>query len=95
MRVLLATYGSHGDVEPMVGLAVRLQALGAEMPVCTPPDKGFAELLARVLAPLVSVGQPLRPVVHGATPTPAADLPRRGRVGRHAVRYSRRGGRGM
>jgi hypothetical protein len=39
MRVLLSTYGSHGDVEPMVGLAVRLQALGAEMPVCAPPDK--------------------------------------------------------
>ena len=28
MRVLLSTYGSRGDVEPMVGLAVR--ALGAE-----------------------------------------------------------------
>ena len=31
MRVLLATYESHGDVETIVGLAVRLQALGAEM----------------------------------------------------------------
>ena len=30
MRVLLSTYGSHGDVEPMVGLAVRLRVLGAE-----------------------------------------------------------------
>ena len=30
MRVLLSTYGSHGDVEPMVGLAVQLRALGAE-----------------------------------------------------------------
>jgi hypothetical protein len=35
MRVLLSTYGSHesygsrGDVEPMVGPAVRLRALGA------------------------------------------------------------------
>jgi vancomycin aglycone glucosyltransferase len=76
MRVLLSTYGSHGDVEPMVGRAVRLQALGAEMPVCASPDKGFAELLARVGAPLVPVGQPLRPMVHGATP-PSADLPRR------------------
>jgi hypothetical protein len=33
MRVSLSTYGSHGDVEAMVGLAVRLRALGAEMPV--------------------------------------------------------------
>ncbi len=74
MRVLLSTYESHGDVEPMVGLAVRLRALGAEVRVCAPPD--FAELLARVGAPLVPVGQPVRSMVHGATP-PAADLPRR------------------
>ncbi len=45
MRVLLSTYGSRGDVEPMVGLAVRLRALGAEMPVCAPPD--FADLPPR------------------------------------------------
>ena len=76
MRVSLSTYESHGDAEPMVGLAVRLRALAAEMPVCVPPDKDLAELLARVGAPLVPVGQPLRPMVHGATP-PSADLPRR------------------
>ena len=76
MRVLLSTYESHGDVEPMVGLAVRLRALGAEMPVCAPPDKDFAELLARVGAPLVPVGQQVRSMVTGATP-PSADLPRR------------------
>ena len=29
MRVLSSTYGSREDVEPMVGLAVRLRALGA------------------------------------------------------------------
>ena len=75
MRVLLSTYGSRGDVEPMGGLAVRLRALGAEVRVCAPPD--FAELLARVGAPLVPVGQPVRSVVHGATPPSAADLPRR------------------
>jgi hypothetical protein len=27
MRVLLSTYGSRGDVEPMVGLAVQSRAL--------------------------------------------------------------------
>ncbi len=67
MRVLLSTYGSRGDVEPMVGLAVRLRALGAEVRVCAPPD--FAELLARVGAPLVPVGQPVRPLVTGVMPT--------------------------
>ena len=30
MRVLLSTHGSRGDVEPMVGLAVQLEALGVE-----------------------------------------------------------------
>jgi vancomycin aglycone glucosyltransferase len=54
MRVLLSTYGSRGDVEPIVGLAVQLRALGAEVRVCVPPD--FAELLARVGVPLVPIG---------------------------------------
>jgi hypothetical protein len=30
MHVLLSTYGSRRDVEPMVGLAVGFRALGAE-----------------------------------------------------------------
>jgi UDP:flavonoid glycosyltransferase YjiC (YdhE family) len=30
MRVLLSTYGSRGDVDPMVALAGRLRALGAD-----------------------------------------------------------------
>ena len=54
MRVLLSTYGSREDVEPLAGLAVRLRALGAEVRVCAPPD--FAELLARVGVPLVAIG---------------------------------------
>ena len=54
MRVLLSTYGSRGDLEPMVGLAARLRALGAEVRVYVPPD--FAEPLARVSVPLVATG---------------------------------------
>jgi vancomycin aglycone glucosyltransferase len=34
MRVLLSTYGSRGDVEPAVALAVQLRALGADVRVC-------------------------------------------------------------
>jgi vancomycin aglycone glucosyltransferase len=75
MRVMLSTYGSRGDAEPMVGLAVQLRALGLEVPVCAPPD--LTELLARIGVPLVPVGQPVRPLVTGATPPSAADLPRR------------------
>ncbi len=37
MRVLLSTYGGRRD-EPLVGLAVRLRALDAEVRVCAPPD---------------------------------------------------------
>jgi len=54
MRVLLSTYEALGDLEPMVGLAAQLRALGAEVRVCAPPD--FAELLARVGVPLVAIG---------------------------------------
>lgn len=78
MRVFLSTYGSRGDVEPMVGLAARLRALGVEVRgVCAPPDEEFAELLARVDVPLVPVGRLVRPMETGTTPRPAADLPRR------------------
>ena len=31
MHAVLSTYGSHGDVEPMAGLAVTLRTRGAEL----------------------------------------------------------------
>jgi UDP:flavonoid glycosyltransferase YjiC (YdhE family) len=46
VRVLLSTCGGRGDVEPPVGLAVRLRALGAEVRGCAPPD--CAEQLAEM-----------------------------------------------
>lgn len=58
MRVLLSTYGSRGDVEPLAALAVRLRELGAQVRVCAPPDEIFAELLSRVDVELVAVGTP-------------------------------------
>jgi vancomycin aglycone glucosyltransferase len=54
MRALLTTYGSRGDVEPMVGLALSSRALGADILICMPAD--FAELPARGGAPLVTTG---------------------------------------
>ena len=74
MRVLLSTYGGRGDVEPLVGLSVRLRALGAEVQVCAPPDR--AERLADVGVPVVPAGPPVRPLVHGATRPSPADVPR-------------------
>ena len=55
MRVLLSTWGSRGDVEPMLGLAVALRSLGAEVRMCAPPD--FAEQLDRVDVPMFPVGR--------------------------------------
>jgi vancomycin aglycone glucosyltransferase len=75
MRVLLSTYGSRGDVEPLVGLAVRLRELGAQARVCAPPD--FAERLARAGVPLVPAGPSVRAMVSGSAPRPAGDLPAR------------------
>ena len=46
MRVLLSAYGTRGDVEPTVGLALQPRALGAEVRVSAPPD--CAEQLAEM-----------------------------------------------
>jgi vancomycin aglycone glucosyltransferase len=77
MRVLLSTWGSRGDVEPLLGLAVALRELGAEVRMCAPPD--FAEHAARVGVPMVSAGKSVRELVHGVhdrKPSTPADAPR-------------------
>jgi vancomycin aglycone glucosyltransferase len=66
MRVLLSTYGSRGDVEPLAGLAVALQALGAEAIVCAPPDQEFVDLLARIGVPLAPAFSPVRKWIEAA-----------------------------
>jgi hypothetical protein len=58
MRVLLSTYGSPGGVEPMVGLTVRVRALGTEVRGCAPPVEEFAVGLSTAL-----VGQPMGSMV--------------------------------
>ncbi|MET7932365.1 glycosyltransferase [Streptomyces sp. NPDC005322] len=73
MRVLLTTWGSRGDVEPLAGLAVGLRELGAQVRVCAPPDEEFAALLARVGVPLVPLGPTVRSVVAGTKPPTAED----------------------
>lgn len=63
MRVLLTTYGSRGDVEPMVALALALRELGADVRVCAPPD--FSGLLDEAHVPLTPVGRPIRALATG------------------------------
>jgi len=75
VRVLLSTYGSRGDVEPLAGLALRLRELGAEVRVCAPPDQEFVDLLDRVGVALVPVGPSARALTVAA-PAPSS-LPQR------------------
>jgi vancomycin aglycone glucosyltransferase len=76
MRVLLSTYDSRGGVEPLLGLAVQLRALGAGVRVCAPPDEEFAERLARFGVPMVPVGESVRAMATSATPPSEAYLRR-------------------
>lgn len=77
MRVLLSTFGSRGDVEPIVALAAALMARGAQVRVCAPPDEGTIALMDRIggeLAPgFTSVRAFLEQVANG----PPMDLPTR------------------
>jgi vancomycin aglycone glucosyltransferase len=60
MRVLLSTYGSRGDVQPLAALAVALRTTGADAIVCAPPDAEFAALLERFGVPLAPANAPVR-----------------------------------
>ncbi|MET9699594.1 glycosyltransferase [Streptomyces sp. NPDC006529] len=73
MRVLLSTWGSRGDVEPLAALAVALREQGAEALLCAPPDEEFAAVAARVGVPLVPLGPSVRSVVSGPRPPTAKD----------------------
>lgn len=77
MRVLLSTYGSRGDVQPMAALAVALRGLGAEVRVCAPSDEEFAKLLAGVGVEFVPAADPVRAVVTGGAPMTPEGLPQR------------------
>jgi len=77
MRVILSTYGSRGDVEPVAGLAVQLQALGAETVVCAPKEQEFAGLLSRAGVPFAPVSSSVRQLVKDREKMAPGDLPAR------------------
>jgi vancomycin aglycone glucosyltransferase len=78
MRILLSTFGSRGDVEPLAGLAAQVQALGAEAVVCAPSDPEFAALMARAGVRLAPAFAPVRQWVADALANrPPMDLPQR------------------
>ena len=73
MRVLLSTWGSRGDIEPLAALALQLRELGAEVRVCAPPDEEFRALFARVGATFIPLGPSTRSVAAGLkVPSPDA-----------------------
>jgi vancomycin aglycone glucosyltransferase len=53
MPVLLTTFGSRGDVQPVLSLAAALRALGTDARVCAPPDEEFQTLFAAAGVPLL------------------------------------------
>src|SRR5690242_2715019 len=60
MRVVLSTYGSRGDTEPMAALAVALKSLGADAVVSAPGDQELVDLLARAGVQLAPAFMPVR-----------------------------------
>lgn len=68
MRFLLYTFGSRGDIEPLVALAIELRKQGADAIFCAPPD--FADLLAHHDLPLIPTGPSVHDLVHVQKATP-------------------------
>jgi vancomycin aglycone glucosyltransferase len=60
MRVLLSTYGSRGDVQPLVALGQALQSVGAEPLISAPTDAEFVDLLEQEGLPLAPAFMPVR-----------------------------------
>ncbi|RVD56007.1 glycosyltransferase [Mesorhizobium sp. M2D.F.Ca.ET.185.01.1.1] len=60
MRILLSTYGSRGDVEPLAALGAALQAHGVEARVSAPGDDEFAALAARAGVAFAPAFAPVR-----------------------------------
>jgi vancomycin aglycone glucosyltransferase len=57
MRVLLATIGSRGDVQPMVALALHLREVGHSPRICAPPN--FGDWVQGFGVPFVPLGHDL------------------------------------
>jgi vancomycin aglycone glucosyltransferase len=72
MRVLLTSWGSRGDIEPLAALALRLRDHGAEVRACVPPDDEFAALFARVGVTSIPLGPSTRSIAAGLK-APAPD----------------------
>lgn len=75
MRVLLSTIGTRGDVQPLVALALALDALGQEVRLCVPPD--FRDWIERLGLPVTPIGPELRSTANPSAPQPTPEQIRR------------------
>ncbi|MEV0650432.1 glycosyltransferase [Phytomonospora sp. NPDC050363] len=66
MRVLLSTFGSRGDVQPVLALALRLRELGADVLLSLPPD--FTDMVEAREIPALPIGPSVRSFVGGEKP---------------------------
>ena len=73
VRVLMTSWGSRGDVEPLAGLAVAVRELGGEAVIAAPPDEDFVTLLERAGVPLVPLGPTVQSIVARDKPPTAED----------------------
>ncbi|GAA3393264.1 glycosyltransferase [Streptomyces roseoviridis] len=74
MRVVLSSYGSRGDVEPLAALAVVLGRSGARVRLVAPEDQEFADRLAGVGVEMVPVRLSIRALAAGPRPNSAEDM---------------------
>jgi vancomycin aglycone glucosyltransferase len=72
LRVLLTSWGSRGDIEPLAALALALRTAGAEVRACVPPDDEFRALFERVGVTPIPLGPSTRSIAAGLK-APAPD----------------------
>jgi len=63
MKIVLTTYGSRGDVQPMLALALALQAAGQDVLLAGPPEK--AAWARELDCPYVSIGSDVTDYIDG------------------------------
>jgi sterol 3beta-glucosyltransferase len=66
VRVLILTFGTHGDVQPYVALAQGLLAGGHEAADCT--AEGFRELVSEAGVPYEHMGNDMLELIQSAMP---------------------------
>ncbi|MFF5974896.1 glycosyltransferase [Streptomyces sp. NPDC012769] len=77
MRVVLSSYGSRGDVEPLAALALALRQSGAEVRLVAPGDQEFADRLAGIGVEMVPVRYSVRVLAAGPRPNSPEDMAER------------------